>query len=68
MTTQNRNPRNAGAKPTVWKNGGRSNMRTIQVPAGVKKMTHEIAQVLDHESEFQIRLQKIKEILRQDQG
>jgi hypothetical protein len=50
--------------PTIWKNGGRGKMRTIQVPLGIKEEAYQIALILDHESNTDIRLERIKQILK----
>jgi hypothetical protein len=44
-----RNPKGAGAKPTVWKHGGRGKITTIHVPKISKEIIHKIGIVLDHD-------------------
>jgi len=43
-----RNPKGAGAKPTVWKHGGRGKIAAIHVPKTSKEMVREIAIIIDH--------------------
>ncbi|BAP56524.1 hypothetical protein THII_2227 [Thioploca ingrica] len=50
--------------PTIWKNGGRGKMRTIQVPLGIKEEAYQIALVLNHESDTDMRLERIRQILK----
>ncbi|KHD07402.1 hypothetical protein PN36_29465 [Candidatus Thiomargarita nelsonii] len=44
-----KNPKGAGAKPTVWKHGGVGKITTINVPKISKQLIHKIAIVIDHE-------------------
>ena len=53
-------------KTTIWKHGGRGKMRIVHVPFGIKELTYQVARVLDHEPDLDVRLRKIKEILQQN--
>jgi hypothetical protein len=52
-------------KTTIWKHGGRGKMGIVHVPLGIKELTYQVARILDHESDLDIRIRKIKEILQQ---
>ncbi len=43
-----RNPKGAGAKPTVWKHGGRGKIASIYVPKASKQLIHKIGILIDH--------------------
>ena len=53
-------------KIPIWKHGGRGKMGIVHVPLGIKKLTYQVARVLDHEPDLDVRLRKIKEILQQN--
>jgi len=53
-------------KTTIWKHGGRGKMGIVHVPLGIKELTYQVARILDHEPDLDVRLRKIREILQQN--
>lgn len=44
-----KNPKGAGAKPTIWKHGGRGKITTVHVPKISKYIIYKIGILLDHD-------------------
>ena len=59
-----KNTKGAGAKPTVWKHGGRGRIASIYVPKVSKQLIHKIGIIIDHDVTDNPSYDKAKVLMR----